>query len=198
MTPNTHIWWYLSRSSGIVAWALLATSVLWGLMLSTRLFGKRPTPRWLTDLHRFLGGLALLFTGLHMATLVADSYVNFGAKELLVPFASGWRAVAVAWGVISFWVLVAIEVTSLAMRHLPRRIWHAVHLSSFALFVTATVHAFTAGTDTRSQLFMVMCAALTAVVALLTLVRLMTPRQRSDARERSIAAARARVTAESA
>ena len=81
-------------------------------------------------------------------------------------------------GVISFWVLLAIEVTSLAMRHLPRRVWHAIHLSSFGLFVTATVHAFTAGTDALNQFFMVLCASLTSVVVLLFLVRVMVPRGR--------------------
>ena len=174
----THTWWYLARSSGLVAWTLLTTSVLWGLLMSTRLFGRRPSPRWLTDLHRFLGGIALAFTAVHMGALVADSYAHFGAKELLVPLASTWRSTAVAWGVISFWVLVAIEITSLAMRRLPRRVWHAVHLSSFGLFVTATVHAFTAGTDARNQFFMVLCASLTSVVVLLTLVRVMVPRGR--------------------
>ena len=45
------------------------------------------------------------------------------------------------------YLLVAIEITSLAMRKMPRRTWHAVHLTSYVLFVVATVHGLTAGTD---------------------------------------------------
>jgi len=176
---HSHTWWYLARSSGIVAWALLAAAVLWGLLLSTRVFDRRPSPKWLTDLHRFLGGTAVLFTGVHVAALVADSYVHFGRADVLVPFASHWRPIAVAWGVISFWVLVAIEATSLLMKWLPRRIWHAVHLSSYVLFFTATLHALTAGTDTRQPVFVLVCDAMLAVVLLLTLVRLAAPRPRS-------------------
>src|SRR5689334_9036154 len=137
----THTWWYLARSSGLVAWALLATAVLWGLILATRIFNRVPSPKWFTDLHRFLGGAAVVFTAVHVATLVADSYVHFGWAEVLVPFASKWKPVAVAWGVISLWILVAVEASSLMMRHLPRRVWHAIHLSSFVLFLTATAHA---------------------------------------------------------
>lgn len=175
---HVHTWWYLARASGLVAWALLSASVLWGLCLSTRVFDRSVSPKWLTDLHRFLGGTALLFTGMHVATLVADSYVHFGAKEVLVPFASAWRPAAVAWGVIALWILLAVEATSLLMKHLPRRLWHAVHLSSFVLFFAATTHAITAGTDARSTGFVIGCAAALSTVLLLSLVRVLVPRKR--------------------
>ena len=61
---NEKLWWYVARSTGIVAWALVAAAVVWGLLLTTRLVGGRSAPRWLLDLHRFLGGLAVIFTGL--------------------------------------------------------------------------------------------------------------------------------------
>jgi DMSO/TMAO reductase YedYZ heme-binding membrane subunit len=44
-------------------------------------------------------------------------------------------------------LLVAIQTTSWAMRKLPRRVWHRVHLSSIPMIVMATVHGFLAGTD---------------------------------------------------
>ena len=52
--------WYIARSSGIVAWLLLAGSVLWGLALSTKVLRGKPRPNWILDLHRFLGGIALV------------------------------------------------------------------------------------------------------------------------------------------
>ena len=33
---HTTLLWYTARAAGIVTWALLAASVLWGLALSTR------------------------------------------------------------------------------------------------------------------------------------------------------------------
>jgi hypothetical protein len=167
-----HTWWYLARSSGLVAWALLAMAVMWGLFMATRLFGRTPSPKWFTDLHRFLGGAAVVFTGIHVGTLVADSYVDFGLRDVLVPMASSWRPAPVAWGVISLWLLAAIEISSLLMRRLPRRLWRVVHMSSFVLFFTATFHALTAGTDARAPIFVMLCNATIAVVLLVTLVRL--------------------------
>jgi hypothetical protein len=74
---SSQVFWYAARASGIVAWALAAAAVVWGLALSTRVPVRRPRRPWLFDLHRFLGGLALSFTGVHVLSVVADSYVHF-------------------------------------------------------------------------------------------------------------------------
>jgi hypothetical protein len=47
-------------------------------------------------------------------------------------------------------LLVAVQLTSWTMRWLPRRLWHAVHLTSLPMFVFVTVHGFTAGADNRN------------------------------------------------
>jgi hypothetical protein len=150
LVVDEKLWWYLARASGIVAWLMLTATVLWGLLLSTRLLQDRRKPAWLLDLHRWLGGLALTFTAVHMAGLALDGYVDFGLRELLVPFASTWEPVAVAWGVVAFHLLVAVQVTSLMMRRLPRRAWKAIHSTSFALFWMTSLHAALAGSDTGS------------------------------------------------
>ena len=170
----SHTAWYIARSSGLVAWMLLALATLWGLLLSTRVFGRKPGPKWFTDLHRFLGGIAVVFTAIHVGALVADNYVHFGLREVFVPMASAWKPIPVTAGVVAFWILLAVEVTSLLMKHMPRRAWRAVHLSSFVLFVAATAHAFSAGTDARNEFFVMACVALTAVIVVLTLARLAT------------------------
>ena len=108
---NPQLWWYVARATGIVAWALLAASVIWGLLLSTRLARGRPTPAWLLDLHRFLGGSAVAFTALHLVGLVADNYVDFGLVDLLLPYASGWKPGPVALGIVSVYLLAVVEVT---------------------------------------------------------------------------------------
>ena len=63
---------------------------------STRIFGRKPGPKWFTDLHRFLGGIAVVFTAIHVGALVADNYVYFGLREVLLPMASSWKPVPVA------------------------------------------------------------------------------------------------------
>jgi len=164
------VWWFVARSSGIIAWALLTLSVCWGLLLSTRLLSRRVSPAWLLDLHRHLGGLAVVFTGIHLVGLVADSYVTFGWAEIFIPMASSWKPGAVAFGVVAFYLLLAIEATSLAMRRLPRSLWRWVHRSSFVLFGFATYHGIAAGTDAGNAWYRIATWTSIGIVVALTLV----------------------------
>lgn len=177
---NEHVWWYLARSSGIVAWALATAAVLWGLALSTRALGRKPAAPWLLDLHRFLGGLTMLFVGLHLLGLWADSYVDFGASEIFIPFASTWRPGAVAWGIVAFYLLAAVEATSLLMKRIPKKVWHSIHLSSYVVYVAATVHLLQAGTDASSVALRWAAMASLLAVVFLTVYRLVGPGKRGS------------------
>ncbi|MEM9034960.1 MAG: ferric reductase-like transmembrane domain-containing protein [Actinomycetota bacterium] len=150
MTVDDQFWWFLARSSGIVAWALLTLGVLCGVLLAARALSGRPTRRWLLDMHRFLGGLGVTFTVVHLSALVADNYVHFDLADLLIPMASEWRPVPVTYGVVAFWLLIAVHLSSLAMRRLPRRAWRTIHVGSYVSFGFATAHGITAGTDLGS------------------------------------------------
>ena len=170
---NDQLYWYLARSGGMAAWAMLAFSVVWGLVLSTKAFGSKPRPNWVLDLHRFVGGAAVVFTGIHVVSLVLDSYVEFGVREILVPFTSSYRPTAVAWGVIAFYVLLAVEITSLLRKRISKRAWRATHYLSFPLFMLATVHGVTAGTDKDTFLLRTAFIVATAAVGGLTALRVL-------------------------
>lgn len=174
-------WWFVARSGGIVAWALVTLSVCWGLFLSTKAVAKASRPAKLLDLHRFLGGLAVVFTVIHVVGLVADSYVEFAWMEVFVPWSSEWRPSAVAWGVLSMYLLIAIEITSLLMKKLPRSLWRFVHRLSFVLYVLATVHGIQAGQDTLNVWYRMAMLASINVVAFLTIV-LVLARARSGSK----------------
>ena len=166
-----HLWWYAARSGGYVAWGLLSASVVWGLMLSGKVRPGRVRPNWMLDLHRFLGGLAAVFTGVHVLTIMADSYTNFGPADVLVPFVSSWNPGAVAWGIVGMYLLAAVELTSLLKRRIPHRVWKRVHVLSLPLYVMATVHLLVAGTDASNPLSTGAVVAVSAVVVALTMWR---------------------------
>ncbi len=178
---HPQIWWYLARSSGFVAWGLSIAAILIGLALATRALGSSPRPAWLLDLHRFVGGLTVVFLAVHLGALVADSYVHFGVADLLVPFASSWKTGAVAWGIIGFWLIFAVELSSLMMRRLPRRTWRAVHLTSYLAAVLATVHAYTAGTDAKNPAVTWTAVASLSVVTFFLVFRLILPKRKQRA-----------------
>jgi sulfoxide reductase heme-binding subunit YedZ len=179
---STQLWWHLSRATGLVAWGLSAATVLWGLALSTRALGRRPRAPWLLDLHRFLGGATVVFVALHLLSLWADSYVTFGFRELLVPMASTWKPGAVTLGVIAFYLLIAVEATSLVMQRLPRRLWHAVHLSSYLVFVAGSAHLLWAGTDADNVALRATVAIVAAATLFFLVYRLIGPGRRASAR----------------
>ncbi len=184
----TSLWWYVARSSGLVAWGLLAASVLWGLALSTRALGPRPKANWLLDLHRFLGGLSVVFVAVHLVGLALDPWVEIGVRQVLVPFASSWNPVAVAWGVVALYVLAAVEVTSLLRRRIPKRWWKGVHLSSYGLYAVATLHLLTAGTDRHSPTLLWAVVTATATIVALTAYRVLGPGKAVSARPRTVRA----------
>ena len=70
-------WWFVTRSSGMVAAVLMALTLIWGLLITTRLIDRRGLPAWLTDLHRHLGGLTVAFIAVHLVALLLDHYVEF-------------------------------------------------------------------------------------------------------------------------
>ena len=150
---NAQFWWFLSRSSGIVTWALLAATTLWGIFLSTRMLKPYDRPAWLRDLHTWLGTLTLLGTGIHIIAIMADSYVQFSVKDILVPMSAQWKPLALAWGIVSMYMLIAVQVSSWAMKKIPRKLWRAIHFLSYGLFATTSIHSLSAGTDRSALLY---------------------------------------------
>jgi methionine sulfoxide reductase heme-binding subunit len=162
---NPHLWWYLSRSAGIVAWLMLTASVLWGIVLASDLFPRWRRSAWLLAMHRWLAALTFVFIGAHVVTLLFDTYAKLRVPDVLVPFASSWRPTALAVGILALYLLVAVQLTALAMKHVSKRWWRDVHILSYAVFWGVSIHAALAGTDASKPLYVV-----TSVVALSAVV----------------------------
>jgi len=174
---NEQIWWFATRGAGLMTWAVAAGSVVFGLLMSSKLMGKDPGFPWLLDLHRFFSTLTSVFLALHLVTLWADSYVEFGWLELFVPLTSEWRPGAVAWGVLSLYLLVAVELSSLLREHIPARAWHGIHLLSYVTLVFGTIHAWQAGTDVRNPIVLSFGLAALALIVGLTIFRVVVLRR---------------------
>jgi DMSO/TMAO reductase YedYZ heme-binding membrane subunit len=195
LDPKT--WWYVSRATGFVGWALLAASVLWGLFVTTKTLARSAPPNWVLDLHRHLGGLALAFVVVHLAVLPLDGYTHWGVRDLLVPMASAWHPIPIAFGIVAFYLLLAVELSSLLGRRVPRRWWRRIHVLSFPLYVIASVHLFAAGTDAGNAVARWMVVVVSTLVAFLVVVRVLAAAKPRQERPRVQAVARAaRTTAQ--
>jgi sulfoxide reductase heme-binding subunit YedZ len=157
--------WYAARAAGIVAYVLLSALVALGLVLSGRGRLKR-WPRFaLEDVHRFAGMLTGTFVAIHVAAIAIDAYTPFSLAALVVPFASSYRPLPVALGIVSAELLVALAVTNrLRNRVLSYRVWRQAHYLGFAVWAAAALHGITAGTDRGSAWLLALYAVSIAAI----------------------------------
>ena len=115
--------WLLARASGLTAYALLTASVLAGLVLKARPFGRALKPASVTDIHRFLAMLGLGMLVMHGVTLMLDQTVHMPLAGLFVPGASPYRPTAVAVGVVGAELMLLIYLSFSLRRRIGTRNW---------------------------------------------------------------------------
>ncbi len=162
--------WMLIRGSGLVAYLLLAASVLWGLVLSLGVLPK--SVKNLTLLHESLSVGALVATLVHMIGIAFDEFIDFDAAAVLVPGRAPWKPMAVAWGVAAFYGMVVVILSFYIRKHIGQSTWRSLHYLSFGVFLSALVHGLTAGTDTANPLVFSLYAATGAAVVALVVLRI--------------------------
>lgn len=181
----SNLWLYLSRATGIVATVLIVLSLAWGLFFSARATGGRRHPNWWLDLHKYLGGLAFVFTVVHVAATYADRTSGIGLLQVFVPLtADGW-AWGITWGVLALYLFAAVVFTSWPAKRLGRRTWLVVHLLSVPATLMAATHAWMVGSSRHGLWFqatLALLAGLAVYPAVLRLARvancIRTPRTR--------------------
>jgi methionine sulfoxide reductase heme-binding subunit len=160
--------WYASRATGVVALVLLTVVVLLGIGVNRR--GRLPgLPRFaVTSLHRSLSLLAVAFIAIHVVTAVADPYVTIGIAAAVLPFSSPYKPVWIGLGAISFDIIIALIITSLARARISRRTWRAVHWLAYACWPVALLHGIGSSTDLRAGWLLALAIDCAAAVAAAT------------------------------
>ena len=175
--------WYIVRGSGIVAAVCLIILMLSGIGFITGHSFRflEPIIAWAS--HRALGivlGISLL---LHMVGLLFDKFVPFSILNLLVPWSSNYKPVTlfgfqlgslnIALGVLAFYILVLITVTSLlAIKDTKPRLWKFSHLLSYVVMVFVFFHSLYLGTDLAGGFLRYAWIAIGVLILLASLYRL--------------------------
>jgi DMSO/TMAO reductase YedYZ heme-binding membrane subunit len=176
MTAWMAVTWDATRSGGFVAYILLTLAVALGLLLSLRVQSPTRWPRYVNDqLHQFLTLLALAFGVVHGAAAWLDPFMRFTPAEVLVPFVSHYRPVWMAFGIVAFYLGLAVGLSVLVRRRIGYRLWRWFHYLAYAVFVLATIHGLGTGSDTRTAWGLGIYVAAVGVVGGLTLLRLLRP-----------------------
>ena len=174
--------WYATRAAAISAYLLLSVSMLLGLTITAK-GPNRPLKRAeVFALHEHCSWLAWGFVGLHVASLLIDTYQPFTFMDVLVPFLSPYHSFAVGLGVIGLY-LIAVLVTSFYVRTLlGQRAWRTIHFSSFLLYVLATAHGVLAGSSSGSPWMLAIYVASGAGVVTMLAYRILNGRRAQDLR----------------
>lgn len=187
---STQILWFATRGAGVVSLILFSVVACLGLLAVAR-SQSAWWPRFLTvELHRTLALLSVAFVAIHVLTAVLDPFTHLGIASVLVPLASAYRPLPVAFGVVSLYLVAAVVGTSLVRDRIGHRAWRAVHWTSYASWPLAVEHTLTAGSDAFSPWLLAITAVCVLAVGVSLLVRATsqgTNRSRLDAVTRGTA-----------
>ena len=166
---NTTIW-YFARSSGIVAYLLLSSSVLLGVLMAGK--AQFTWPKFaVQEVHRFLAILTGVFIALHGAALLLDTVVPTSLLQELVPFTSAYRPFAVGLGVTAMLLIAAVGISNALRSTLPYATWRKLHYLTLPAWLLASFHGVLAGTDGGDPWFAGIAAGSFAAVGIAAWLR---------------------------
>ncbi len=159
--------WYTTRATGLVTLLLFTGVLVLGSLVANRVGGAAVGRFELSELHRSLSMVAVIFLVIHIATTIIDSFVSTGLISVIVPLTSAYKRVPVALGSVAFDLIVAVWISSLLKTRLSNETWRFIHWFSWLGWAIAVVHAFMTGSDARSGvgLALVLVCALAGLLA---------------------------------
>lgn len=169
------ITWNIIRAAGIGAYLMLWASIVWGLISTTALFGKKVSKATSVALHQAFSTTGLLLLLTHLGFLLVDAFLPFAPLDLIVPMRSTYRPVGVTFGIASmFLIVLGVFLTSWGRKLIGTKWWRRMHSLSVPAFTLALLHGLAAGTDARRAVMFIMYAATAAIVFFLLVVRALT------------------------
>ncbi len=172
-------YWFVSRSSGVLAYLLLTGGVLWGLVQSGGILRPTIPPLLALGLHSFLNWGALAMSALHGLILLGDNYIKMTLVDIVFPFVGPYKPLLVGLGVLGFYLMFLLSSSFYARKWLGQKTFRALHYGSYPTFLLVTWHGLGAGTD--SGLMGLVSILSLGAVSLLTLWRIANTAPRATA-----------------
>jgi predicted ferric reductase len=145
------VYWHLSRSMAFVAFGLLWLSMVFGLLISSKLAPLWPGGPTAFELHQHTGLLGLAFALFHGLILLGDHYMGYTLVQILVPFTgTNYRPQWVGLGQVGLYLMMLVGLSVYVRQWIGKRIWRLIHFLSFMLFGLALIHGLGSGTDSST------------------------------------------------
>jgi sulfoxide reductase heme-binding subunit YedZ len=180
MSPHEHTWWLLSRSAGIVALVLVATSTLLGLALANGFLKAPQARKSATTFHEQTANAGLAAIGLHGVTLLGDAFLRPSPIDILVPFAIDYRPVYTAAGILGGYAAAILGLSFYARKRIGGKRWRKLHRATPVVYAMGLIHTLGAGTDAGSAWLRAFMLATAIPAAILLGRRLIASRKASN------------------
>lgn len=155
-----HLFWTVSRASGIAALLVASAAVGLGLMMSGR-FGALKA-RDLRPLHETLSLFTMGALVLHATSLLGDAYLSPSLADITIPFVGDYEPLWTSVGILAGWSFLLLGLSYYARARIGVARWRVLHRFTALAWLLAIGHALGAGTDAGRWWFL---ASLALVVA---------------------------------
>jgi predicted ferric reductase len=176
---STQLWWYVTRSAGIIAYLLLWLSTVWGLAVPSKIISPLLDQSYTFDFHQFISLLSIGFALLHILVLTFDRFLPYSTLQILIPFLSPYRPFWVGIGVISFYIILLVTITFYLRSRIGMSTFRAIHIFSLVSYLGVTLHGLYAGTDSPLLSMQLLYRGTGLVVIFLTIYWLILKYQKS-------------------
>jgi hypothetical protein len=167
--------WIIARAAGLTAYVLLTGSVLAGLVVKAKPFGRALRAATAVDLHRTIALLALGALAVHGTALLLDQTVRVGIGALLVPGIAAYRPLWTGLGVVAAELMVVVYGSFSLRRRIGQKAWRKLHWVTYGLFTAATAHGLMAGSDSNRGWAVGLYLGAAGAVAFATAWRVLVP-----------------------
>lgn len=163
--------WYATRVFAFLSYLAIAGSVVYGLLLSTKLLDAIAHRPISVALHQDLASVGLGLGMIHAMLLTLDRTMPFTLAQVLVPFAAPYRPVWVGIGQLAGYLVIVVVASFYLRRRIGQRAWRLLHVTTFAAFAGSAAHGLLSGTDSSTPWAWAIYAGSTALVVFLTAYR---------------------------
>lgn len=169
--PAKYPWWLASRSAAIVAFVLIATAVVLGLLMASKVIKKPGVKRNLVKVHEQVALAALVAIGAHGVLLLGDAWLRPGIAGIAIPFTLEYRPLWTGMGIVAGYLALLLGPSFYWRRRIGARRWRQIHRATVLVFVLAVAHSLGSGTDGASTWFRVMVLGSAGIVLALVVLR---------------------------
>jgi predicted ferric reductase len=176
--PETPWAWYLSRATALVGFLLLYLPIFLGVSIRLPFLQKIIKPAYSVKIHGWISFQALFFAFIHSIALLFDRFISFDLVNIFIPFlnlpdsavGSGIEPMYLNLGIIGFYLMLVLVLTSYLRNIVGRRFWRLIHFANIILYVFVVLHALALGTDMKNPLIRNIFIAANVFLAVLFII----------------------------